>query len=248
MFSSTNDRHWPRPSDRADARRDRYTNQPRPNSRWPDANLFRNPFGEMTRVERASLAVVNLDKMIASLTKTGPKTDPAVFRARSAYQLIGGCGRGKTTRMLALLQHSPTASYVYLPEDEPCPSIPDGRPLLIDEAQRMPAAVVRAVLRSQVPLVLATHRNLTRTLHRFGYRVNTEWIGQTLSPGLLCEILNRRLTASRRDPRQPVPQIMPSQCEALIRRFGTNIRAIEQYLYDVVQSQVNDHDEMRFID
>ncbi len=226
-----------------------YTNRPRPNSRWPGANLFRNPFGELTRAERAELAVVDLEPVVEFVAQTGSGDDRSPrFRRGTAYQMIGECGRGKTTRLLAVGRRFPTACYVYLPEDDPCPSIPYGEPLLIDEAPRMPAGILRAVLESKTALVLATHRDLSATLRRHGYRVTTEAIGQTLRPDVLAEILNRRIRSARRDRSRPVPRITSPQATALIERFGTNVRSIEGYLYDRVQSQVNDHGEMRFID
>lgn len=224
-----------------------YTNQVIPNSRWPGANLFRNPFGELTRAERAEVAVVDLNRILQAIAEPGAG-ETRRFRRFTAYQLIGECGRGKTTRMLALADRFPESSYVYLPEDLPCPAVAYGEPLLIDEAQRLPKDALRSVLQSGATLVLATHRDLTGALHRFGYEVTTESIGQSLSPRLLAEMLNRRIQASRRDRRHPVPQLTTHDAETLIRRFGTNVRAVEEYLYDVVQTQVNHHGEMRFID
>lgn len=204
---------------------------------WAAHNLFRNPFGELTRTERAELAVVDVDSLVAFLT-----------RPRRAFQFVGDCGRGKTTRMLALARSIPDATYTYLAEDVPCPSIAAGKVVMIDEAQRMPRKVRRQVFSSGLPLVLATHRDLSRPLRRHGYTVETRRIGLQLNENTLAEILNRRINASRRDPRQPAQQITLAQCRRLIQRFGTDVRAIESYLYDVVQSQVNSHGEMRFID
>ncbi|WP_182865483.1 hypothetical protein [Stieleria mannarensis] len=221
---------------------------PRPQSRWPGANWFRNPFGELTRSERAELAVVSIDEIVAAIGHRSDADGKIVFQARCAYQLIGECGRGKTTRMLALHKRFPSASYVYLPEDQPCPSIPTGDPLLIDEAQRLPWRIRRKVLASGVPLVVATHNDLSGPLRRAGYTVTTERIGLSLSVTQLTEILNRRITASRRDPLRPVPRIGQDDAAELIRRFGTDVRSIESYLYDIVQAQVNQHGEMRFID
>ncbi len=224
-----------------------------PASRWPAANLFRNPFGELTRSERAELAVVPVAEIVAAIGE--PSVDepaigdaPLKFRPWSAYQMIGECGRGKTTRMLAIAKAFPSSSYVYLPEDQPCPTIPTGEPLLIDEAQRLPWRIRRKVFASGATLVLATHQDLSTALRRAGYTVTTEKIGLSLSVGQLAEILNRRIVASRRDHRQPVPRISHEDADALIRRFGTDVRGIESYLYDIVQSQVNHHGEMRFID
>lgn len=215
---------------------------------WPDANLFRNPFGELLRSERADLAVVQTDPITAAICFPSVEGQTPKFRPFCAYQMIGECGRGKTTRMLAIRKQFPTSIYVYLPEDEPCPAIPEGQPLLIDETQRLPWHIRRKIFRTGVTLVLATHKDLSATLRRHGYTVTTDRIGLSLSAVQLTEILNRRIRASRRDRNEPAPQISIDDAQELIRRFGTDIRSIESYLYDIVQSQVNHHGEMRFID
>jgi hypothetical protein len=203
---------------------------------WARCNLRRNPFGELTPDERAEVAVVDVDRMVRH-----------VARPRSAVQLIGDCGRGKTTRMLALWKQNHTASYVYLPEDGPCPAIPDGNPLLIDEAQRLPKAALRQISGTGVPLVLATHHDLSRQLRRFAYTVHTERIGDGNTPELIQRLLNRRIEASRLQ-QGPLPVLSLAEARRLVARFGSNIRAIESFLYELVQSQVIEHGEMRFID
>ncbi|MEL6106916.1 MAG: hypothetical protein AAFU85_12800 [Planctomycetota bacterium] len=211
--------------------------------RWPNANLIRNPFGELTRRERAELAVVDLLPILDHLTEDGRDQ----WRPRTAYQVMGECGRGKTTHMVALTARFEDAVYVYLAENAPCPAIPAGSPLLIDEAQRLPRAVLRTLCRDGVTLILGTHRDLSRPLRRSGYDVITQRIGLTLSAVKLAKILNRRIDASRRDRGLPVPTLSVDVAERLIVRFGTDIRGIEGYLYDIVQSQVEHHGEMRFI-
>ncbi|TWT94635.1 hypothetical protein [Stieleria varia] len=208
-----------------------------PAQRWASHNLSRNPFGELTRQERIELAVVDVQAVAQFISQP-----------RRAYQFIGECGRGKTTRMLAITRHIPDATYAYLPEDEPCPPIAAGSVVMIDEAQRMPRRIRQAVFASGLPLVLATHRNLSGPLRRAGYTVQTERIGLQLSDSLLQQILNQRIHASRRDTEASVPEISLADCRALIRRFGTDVRAMESYLYDIVQQQVNSHGKMRFID
>ncbi len=203
---------------------------------WAWCNLRRNPFGELTREERVELAVVDVDSIAAR-----------VADSRSAVQLIGDCGRGKTTRMLVLKHSLADSAYVYLAEDQPCPAIPAGRPLLIDEAQRLPAAVRRRVFGSGLPLVLATHRDLNRPLVRAGYRVHSEEIGGQNDAALLCRVLNRRIEASRLGS-GGVPALSIDQAHALVVRFGSNIRAIEGFLYERVQTQKFSHGEMRFVD
>ncbi len=204
---------------------------------WSWCNLRRNPFGELLREERVKVAVVDVAAIAAH-----------VGQPRTAVQLIGDCGRGKTTRMLVLAEAFDDSAYVYLPEDEPCPAIPSGTPLLIDEAQRLPAVVRRRVFASGLPLVLATHRNLRRALVRAGYRVQTHHIGQTNDASLVRQILNKRIEASRLTAAGQLPELSIEDATALVDRFGSDIRAIESYLYEVIQTQVFSHGEMRFID
>ena len=190
----------------------------------------------MTREERAALAVVD-----------GRGLARHVRERFSALQLIGECGRGKTTRMLALLRWLPEATYVYLPEDGGCPAIPAGDPLLIDEAQRLPRRVRRSVFETGLPLVLATHRDLRRPLQRAGYQVHTERIGESNDEQLIVRSLNRRIEASRLRE-GAVPVLTHDDAHWLVARFGDDLRSIESYLYDRVQNQVFSHGEMRFVD
>lgn len=203
---------------------------------WAWCNLRRNPFGELTRAERVEVAVVDVAAIREKLSE--PKT---------AVQFIGDCGRGKTTRMLVLAASFADAHYVYLPEDEPCPAIAEGSPLLVDEAQRLPKRVRRSIFATGLPLVLATHRDLTRSLRRFGYQVHTECIGQGNNARLLAEVLNRRIEASRLAA-GPVPELSVQDAETLVQRFECDFRGIEGYLYERVQAQKFHHGEMRFID
>ena len=203
---------------------------------WASSNLRRNPFGELSAAERAELAVVDVDPIIEH-----------VSQPRHAIQLIGDCGRGKTTRMLALQDRLPRSSYVYLAEDELCPAIPMGDPVLIDEAQRLPRAVRRSVWRSGLPLILATHRDLRHGLQKFGYRVCTVEIGVGNTPDLIYQLLNRRIEASRLHP-GPVPLLSLKTAESLASRFGTDIRAIEHHLYEQLQRQVKEHGQVRSLD
>ncbi|MCH5375399.1 MAG: hypothetical protein JJ992_15625, partial [Planctomycetes bacterium] len=157
---------------------DQQTNRPLPAGSWHPwsrLNLWRNPFGELIPEERAALAVFEAGDL--DRCRVGPG---------EAVQLIGDCGRGKTTRMLALHRALPHSSYVYLPEDGPCPAIPEGVPLLIDEAQRLPRRARDPIFSTGLPLILATHHDLSRLLNRFRYAVRTIWIGAENTPQLVC--------------------------------------------------------------
>ncbi|WP_372716663.1 hypothetical protein [Novipirellula sp.] len=203
---------------------------------WAWCNLWRNPFGELTREERAELAVVDVAELASH-----------VQGSRRALQLIGECGRGKTTRMLAMLRYFPDASYVYLDEDLPCGAIAEGVPLMIDEAQRLPRKVMHRIFASGMPLVLATHRDLTRPLKKAGYEVTTYQLGDTNNAQLVADSANRRIEASRLGP-GPVPTLSQHDADRLVSRFGSDIRGIEGYLYEQVQHQVYSDGEMRFVD
>lgn len=203
---------------------------------WASVNLRRNPFGELSREERAELAVVEVDPIVEFISES-----------HCAVQLIGDCGRGKTTRMLALHHRLPDSSYVYLPEDAPCPSIAMGQPLLIDEAQRLPRRVRREVWGTKLPMVLSTHWDLSRSLKRYGYRVMTIRIGIGNTAALVHQLLNRRIESSRLHA-GPVPCLSMTSAGQLVSRFGTDVRAIEHYLYEQLQNQVDQYGQVRSID
>ena len=218
------------------------TNAPESTSAWLPwswCNLRRNPFGELSRTERAELAIFDAAAIIEHLRYD-----------EQAVQFIGNCGRGKTTRMLALLEQLPDASYTYLAEGEPCGPIPAGRPVMIDEAQRLPRIARDPILASRLPLVLATHRDLSRPLRRAGYRVTTHTIGEGPDADLVCRIMNRRIEAARLGAGD-VPTFTLEHADQLVAEFGSDIRSMEAYLYEMVQQQKHaesQHGEMRFID
>lgn len=187
-------------------------------------NLRRNPFGELTRQQRAELAVCDVQPWLEWLA-----AEPA-----SALQFLGDCGRGKTTHLLALQLAWPVAAYVYLPECGPQPSIPDTRPLLLDEAQRLGGWRRRHVLKRGGPLVFGTHQDLTRTLVRRGFRVLTVDVAAEQSPERLGTILNRRIEACRLTS-DAIPSIGLEEVFALQRAWGSDIRRIERVLYDRFQ-------------
>jgi hypothetical protein len=191
-------------------------------------NLRRNPFGELTRQERAELAVVDMAPWLELLGQPD-----------AAIQFLGPRGNGKTTHLLALERSLPSATYVYLPEDEPLPPIPDQRPLLIDEAQRLTASQRRRAFRVGGPLALGTHDDLNADLRRYGFtRVITVDVARTHSPHHLADLLNRRIEASRLG-NASVPRVDLTHAVTLLRNWGTNIRQIEQHLYDQFQDAVH---------
>lgn len=182
-------------------------------------NLWRNPFGELTREERGELAVVELGGWIKFLDDK-----------RSVLQFIGPCGHGKTTHLQAIERVLPGADYVYFPEDGPMPSVGDHRPMIIDEAQRMSWWQARLVFKRGGPLVLSTHVDLSKKILRAGLNVQTVNVTAPASASQLARILNRRIHASRLSD-DVIPCITEADAVRLQHRFGGDIRAIEQYLY-----------------
>ncbi|TWU57206.1 hypothetical protein [Rubripirellula reticaptiva] len=204
--------------------------------RWERHHLVRNPFGELTREERTRLAIVD-----------GDQWDSLIGRPHSAVQFIGDCGRGKTTRMLAIADRHAESAYVYLPENGTIPAIPTGNPVMIDEAQRLPRKIRHCIFSSGVSLVIATHKDLTGPLNRHGYQVHTERIGDHNNATHIRRVLNTRIEASMSDDGL-AKLISAEDAEVLHRRFGSDLRGIEGFLYQQIQTQVMSDVEVRFVD
>lgn len=211
-----------------------------PFAQW---NLRYNPFGELTATERAQVAVFDPQPYLEMLNK-----------GRMAVQFIGDCGRGKTTRLLTIRHRlGSMAAYIYLP---PGAAVTPrwwqrlcelrGEVLVIDEAQRIAWPLRKPIFRRGLPLVLGTHRDLSRPLQRVGYEVVTVTVGPGNDAEHLRQVVNARLTAARLVPGD-VPQLTVAEALQLSRRFGDDLRAVERFLYHQVQHQAGRNGQMRFI-
>jgi hypothetical protein len=193
-------------------------------------NLRRNPFGELTRDERADLAVVEgLDDWLRALTNE-----------RAAIQFVGDCGFGKTTHLLAIEKRLPGAAYVYYPETGHRPSLPCVRPVLVDEADRMGWWQHARLLRGGGPIVIGTHMDYSWRLRLAGFHVLNVNVELPPKPCLLAKILNRRIEASRLVETLPVPLVDAGFAEQLQRRFDSNLRRIEHFLYERFQLSISE--------
>ena len=203
-------------------------------SPYAQLGLWRNPFGELTWQERAELAVLDLESAVAFLSD--------VRQPRRAVHIQGDCGFGKTTHLLALRAAMPAAEYIYYPEEGPRPALPrQSALLLVDEAQRMGWRRRRQMLSSGGPLAIATHVDLTDALLQAGFEVLRIDAETPKSPAQLSAILQRRIDASRStDSPLPAPQISLATAELLQRSFGSNLRRIENFLYEQVQQLVTE--------
>ena len=193
-------------------------------------NLRRNPFGELTRVERAELAVVeDMDEWLEALADT-----------RTAMQIVGDCGFGKTTHLLAIEQRLASAKYVYYPEVGPRPPLPRERPVLVDEADRMGWRLHLQLLRNGGPIVIGTHVDYSWRLRLAGFRVKTVNVQRPKDPVEIAKILNRRIEASRLAEDLPIPLVDARFAEQLQRKYDSNLRRIEHFLYKRFQLSISE--------
>ena len=191
---------------------------------WPGGlsfaqlNLRWSPFGELSSLEWASLASVDVEHVVSRLC------NPSY-----AAQFAGQNECGKTTHLLAIRDKFPHAGYVHIPEGEPR-AIPDGCPLIVDEAQRLTRLQRFRLLGRRVPLVLGTHEDFGRALRRAGRDVETLSVGSPTDPNRLYVLVNRLIRRFRRGPGH-VPWVSRATAELLVARCGPDLRAIEGLLY-----------------
>lgn len=191
-------------------------------------NLRRNPFGEFSAEERTQLAIVELTAALNHLQSSFQKHPPVL-------QVIGEKGFGKTTHLLSIAAHFPSATYIHIPEGN-CPNISvEGEPLLIDEAQRLTLGQRLWLFRSQRTLVLGTHRDFTQHLEWAGRAVLTLNAAQHTTPERIEQILNDRIRSVRRSS-GPIPTVTSASASALFTLYGSDLRSIQHHLYDVFQS------------
>ena len=194
-------------------------------------NLLRNPFGQLAIDDWSHAAVVDCSEWVAMIRNS------MANNSRVALQFMGDCGRGKTTHLRAIQSHFPDSAFVYLPEGSRLPKVPHGCPLFIDEAQRSPWWMRWSSFRRGVPIVLGTHADLSNSLQRFGYRVTTVDVSERFSIERLAKIVQRRIELARLGS-NAVPQVTWEQIESLVEQHGSDIRAIQDDLYEQFQAMV----------
>jgi hypothetical protein len=203
---------------------------------FENSNLRWNPFGEATFSDRRELALLRV----------------APPPSGTHLQIIGEAGHGKTSSLLALLEHIEGARYIYVPDPTRADTPVLGLwrvvarllahrrgPLLVDEAQRLPR-LVRAWLSTRPDtLVLATHDDLGADWRRPLATIALT----TVEPAFVQEVIGARLRWARR--RQgPTPQPSPELLQTLRERHGACVRAIEADLYFCYQH----HDGVRDVE
>ena len=151
--------------------------------------------------------------------------------------------------MLALLKHFEAGKLCLLAGRKATANDSrSGSPLFIDEAQRLTWLMRRNAFRRGVPLVLGTHRDLTKSLQRAGYEVQTVEVAEQVTRQRLLEVFQRRIELARLGGGE-LPCVTPADVEWLIHRFGNNVRAMENYLYERFEaSRGADNGKVRVVD
>jgi hypothetical protein len=193
-------------------------------------NLRRNPFGELTAHERTALAIVEVRTALRHLTLS-----------RSAVQIVGEKGFGKTTHLLALATHFANSAYVHIPEGERATIPAIGEPLLIDEAQRLTLLQRWQIFRSERRLILGTHTDFESALCSAGRSALTIAANQFTNESRVHTLLNARVQSARRAD-GPLPSITMHTASGLFAEFGSDIRSIEQSMYHTFQQLRNIQD------
>ncbi|TNE87153.1 MAG: hypothetical protein EP330_19485 [Deltaproteobacteria bacterium] len=185
-------------------------------------NLRMNPFGELEPRHRAQLAVVRLDTVLAHLDAP-----------RAAVQFVGACGRGKSTHLHALRAALPGAHYARLWTDQPDPAGLSGT-VLLDEADAVGMIRRARLFRAAERLAIGVHRSFATELRLHGFRVHTVHVSAA-DPARLATLLRRRIEFARL-AEGPIPTLPDHTVHALRARFGDDVRAMEDALYDAVHA------------
>jgi hypothetical protein len=161
-------------------------------------------------------------------------------------QILGERGYGKTTMLLFLAAQQRYAGkrvvYERISEDG-CAfgtAVSGLDCFVLDEAQRLEKKErIRLLDQSQsVQLILASHDDLGRVFSACKRPIRTVDLGQS-GPEHLRAVLNRRLRYFSLKDRLPEP-LSEELIDFLWRKFGRNIRAVEQYLYEYFQGMVKE--------
>ena len=195
-------------------------------------NLFRNPFGEFTPAERASMVVQDDDPLVRQLSEPG-----------GAIQFVGECGRGKSSQLLGLSARLERSRFVRMRREATNPPPRERcQVLLMDEVDHVSSRRRAAWAKRAANVAWAVHGDRSKELRRLGFDVLTVRVAQATTSSHLAQIFARRIEACRKGPGK-VPQVRSSTVERLLDEHGTDIRAMERELYEEFQAVVQLHKE-----
>jgi hypothetical protein len=184
-------------------------------------NLRFNPFGELTREQRAATAIINLDKLPALNSKS-----------RIAIQFIGEHGRGKSTHLIALHKQFKNSPYTQIHIGDK-PTFNNNDVQFIDSIEMLPAARRKKIYRSTNILAITTHNDLTNELQTAGFEVINKRITVD-NEQHIKQIFDTRIELARRNTGL-LPDIDINTVRTLITKFNDDIRAMEHHLYETFQ-------------
>ena len=184
-------------------------------------NLRYNPFGELTPEERAEVAVVDIERFVHRMEA-----------GRFAVQFQAPCGRGKTTHLLALRTRFPEAPYVHVLENGRS-NLPVAPVVFVDDLDHLPPRLRLRFLKRESAVAVTTHVDLSADFAKAGLDHETVAVGNA-TPALLSAIIRRRVERARRGPGE-LPDVPAEEVCKLIERFGDDLRAAEDHLYDRFQ-------------
>ena len=206
-------------------------NNPNPYFPFHALGLQGNPFRVLSDEEWTAIAVVP------------PRILESLKRDAAHWQLLGEAGRGKSVTLLGLTAHlkqnGRRAAYEYLPAGARRfkTNLRALDIFLLDEAQRLGRRKRRRLLESatssKLRLILSSHEDLTPLFARRALPLRSIYLDGPDAAGLQ-NILNRRLACFA----LPGAARITFSAEAvayLTDAFGSNLRAMEQFLYEVFQ-------------
>ncbi len=189
-----------------------------------------NPFRALTDEEWTAIVVLP-DPVLRAVASGGH------------LQVLGELGRGKTSTLLGLAEHFRRAgcavAYEYLPigQDTFKSMLAGLEVFLFDEAQRLRPDERRRLMRAApggLRLILGSHEDLTALFNGAGLSLSTVRL-EVSGQAHLESILTRRLDYFALPNCQPGVTLDPSAAPYLEATFGTNLRAMERFLYEVFQ-------------
>lgn len=189
-----------------------------------------NPFRALTDEEWADIVVL-------------PQSVLDAAASADHLQILGEMGRGKTSTLLGLAQQSRRAGrlaayeYLTIGQDSFNTPLPGLNVFLLDEAQRLRASERRRLLaaaQANVRVILGSHEDLTPLFAAAGLRLSTARL-DNFGPAHLAAVLERRLAAAALPNAASLVTLDPSGLAYLTATFGTNLRGIERFLYEVFQ-------------
>ena len=200
---------------------------------FTELNLRWNPFGEVPKDQRGTLAVIGpcIDHVVERLSQPG-----------FALQLMGRQGRGKSTHLHAIHTRFSWLPVSYVEPDSKL-HIPHAEVVFVDESQRLTARARRRLFRRRASFVLATHQNHEEELRDAGLCVETIRVGSS-DPRSLRAMVDRRIEWARLAP-GPLPAVPDCLLQQLSNKHHDDLRAICDALYDHMQqrkhAQKNNH-------